>query len=98
MGRVARAESHKTRDRARTVRTSWTSLLLVALFCLCASVPALSQSGRRQEPGSKGGKPTPRPIDPNRPGASIPTKAGDEIDPDDVVKISSNLVPIPVSA
>ena len=60
-------------------------------------MPALSQSGRRQEPG-KGGKPAPRPIDPNRPGASIPTKAGDEIDPDDVVKISSNLVPIPVSA
>jgi hypothetical protein len=34
--------------------------------------------------------------DPDRPGGSSP-KAGDEIDPDDVVRISSNLVPIPVS-
>ena len=95
MVRVARAESHKTRDRARRLTTSCTSLLLLVLLCLCASLPALSQSGRRQEPG-KGGKPK-KPIDPNRPGIPTPTKAGDEIDPDDIVKITSNLVPIPVS-
>src|SRR5215207_6254496 len=100
MGRVARPESHKARDRAGRLKTNrW--VLLVAIFCLC--VPAWSQSGRRQEPG-KTGKPRPGPIaDPDRPGTSgspnHPTKkAGDEIDQDDVVRISSNLVPIPVSA
>src|SRR5829696_1590244 len=100
MGRVARPESHKARDRAGRLKTNrW--VLLVVIFCLCAAVPALSQSGRRQEPG-KTGKPRPGPIaDPNRPGTSDspnPTKkVGDEIDQDDVVRISSNLVPIPVS-
>lgn len=72
--------------------------MLVAFLCLCASGPALSQSGRRQEPG-KSGKPAPKPIDPDRPGTA--SHAGkqnpDEVDPDDVVRISSNLVPIPVS-
>lgn len=70
-------------------------MLLVALICLGMSLPAFSQSGRRKEQG----KPTPRPIDPNRPGASSPNskKADDEIDPDEVVRITSNLVPIPVS-
>ena len=53
---------------------------------------------------AKPGKPTPGPIaDPNRPGtSSSPVRsqrkaATDEIDADDVVRISSNLVPIPVS-
>ena len=92
---MARAELHKARERARQLRAT---VLFFALICLCTSSPGLSQSGRRQEPG-KGGKPAPRPIDPNRPGNSSPApkKAGDEIDPDDVVRISSNLVPIPVS-
>jgi len=73
-------------------------LVLISL----AVAPALSQSGRRQEPG-KTGKPPQGPIaDPNRPGSSSsPNRqaksAGDEVDPDDVVKISSNLVPIPAS-
>jgi Ca-activated chloride channel homolog len=60
-------------------------------------MPAWSQSGRRKDP--KGPKPSPGPIaDPNRPGNSpAQKKATDEIDPGDVVRISSNLVPIPVS-
>ena len=76
-------------------------LLILLVICL-AAIPARSQSGRRQEPG-KGGKPPQGPIaDPNRPGSpsspNRPAKStGDEIDPDDVVKISSNLVPIPAS-
>jgi VWFA-related protein len=63
---------------------------------------AWGQSGRRKEPG-KTGQPKTGPIaDPDRPGMSSsptrPTKnASDEIDPNDVVKISSNLVPIPAS-
>jgi len=62
----------------------------------------LAQSGRKQEPG-KTTKPSPGPIaDPNRPVSSNPSnstssKTSDEIDPNDVVRISSNLVPIPVS-
>jgi len=64
-------------------------------------MPAWSQSGRRQEAGKT--KPAPGPIaDPNKPGTSasptrLPKKAVDEVDPDDIVRISSNLVPIPVS-
>jgi VWFA-related protein len=78
------------------------AFLLVAagIFFFCTAVPAWSQSGRRQEPG-KSSKPAPGPIaDPNRPGVSAsptPKKASDEVDPGDVVRISSNLVPIPVS-
>jgi Ca-activated chloride channel homolog len=101
MGRVARAQSYKTGDRA-----SWLNrllaLIVISLICVCASVSALGQSGRRQEPG-KSVKAKPGPIpDPDRPGMGSsptrPAKATDEIDPDDVVRISSNLVPIPVSA
>jgi VWFA-related protein len=81
------------------------SALALTLICLAiclAAASAFGQSGRRPEPG-KTGKPPQGPIaDPNRPGSGTspnrPRKStGDEIDPDDVVKISSNLVPIPAS-
>ncbi len=78
-------------------------LTLLAVLSLSAALPAWSQSGRRKEPG-KGPAPrqTSGPIaDPNRPGSpsspSAPSRASDEVDPNDVIKISSNLVPIPVS-
>ena len=77
------------------------SLLILLVICLTV-IPARSQSGRRQEPG-KTSKPPQGPIaDPNRPGSPTspnrPAKnTSDEIDADDVVKISSNLVPIPAS-
>jgi Ca-activated chloride channel homolog len=98
MGRVARTKSHQTRDRARDLNRR---LVAVVLALLCLAVPVFSQSGRRQEPG-KTGKPRTGPIaDPDRPGTSSspnrPTKATDEVDADDVVRISSNLVPIPAS-
>ncbi len=98
MGRVARGKSHKTRNRAGRLTNH--ALVLLVLF-LCAALNVWGQSGRRKD--GKGVKPAPRPIaDPNRPGTTIsPAKttkpAGDEVDPDDVVRISSNLVPIPVS-
>lgn len=99
MGRVARAKSHTTRDRASWLKF-WLALIVIGLISVCGSVPASSQSGRRNEPGKP--KPSPGPIDPTRPGASISipktAKSDDEVDPDDVVKISSHLVPIPVSA
>ena len=122
MGRVARAKSHQTRNRARWLRL-WSAAPshcfgqsadksahseavlwgLVALILFCAP-PAFSQSGRRQEPG-KIHKPAPGPIaDPVRPNTTSvrPAKTTtnpttDEVDPNDVVRISSNLVPIPAS-
>ena len=100
MGRVARTKSHQTRDRARRVNRRLLALV-IGLLSLCFAVPAFSQSGRRQDP-SKTSKPKTGPIaDPDRPGTSSspnrPTKATDEVDADDVVRISSNLVPIPAS-
>src|SRR5215217_4518720 len=95
MGRVAPTKSQQTRDRARQL-SHWLVAIVVGLICLA---PALGQSGRRGDP-SKTGKP--RPIsDPDKPGTSSspnrPARATDEVDEDDVVKISSNLVPIPAS-
>ncbi|HEU0252538.1 MAG TPA: VWA domain-containing protein [Pyrinomonadaceae bacterium] len=62
-------------------------------------MPALSQSGRQKDP--KNPRPSGPIADPNRPGSSVPPshrpKEGDEIDTGDIVKISSNLVPIPAS-
>ena len=98
MGRVAPA-TYKTRNRASGL-TNYALVLLVLFFC--AALNAEGQSGRKQEPGKS--KPPTGPIaDPNRPGTSVlPAKtttkgSGDEVDPEDVVRISSNLVPIPAS-
>jgi Ca-activated chloride channel family protein len=76
-------------------------ILAGALFCFCTTLPAWSQSGRRQGSG-KPTKPTGPIAEPTRPGSSAsPTTtkkiATDEVDPNDVVRISSNLVPIPAS-
>ena len=64
-------------------------------------MPAWGQSGRQKSSGKK--PPSGSAADPIRPGIGSPPpvpkskKAGDEIDPGDVVRISSHLVPIPVS-
>ena len=93
MGRVAHS-AHTQRSSLRV------ALLAVAVvLCLFVSLPALSQSGRR---GSGKAKPPGPGVDPNRPGSPTSPSApsgtvSDEIDPNDVVRISSNLVPIPVS-
>ena len=93
MGRVAHSTSHSNRSGLRLI-------LLAAVVCLAAISPALAQSGRRQ---AKGTKPAPGPIaDPDRRGSpsspSAPSKsASDELENNDVVRITSNLVPIPVS-
>ena len=96
MGRVARAKSFQT--RAGAGRLSHVAVL-VLVCCLCTALPVRAQSGRRQEPGKTPKPTTTRPIaDPNRPGAGISVKrTGDELDPNDVIRISSNLVPIPAS-
>ena len=64
------------------------------------AAPVFSQSGR-QKPPNKGGKPAPGPVadQPGSPSSpSTPSrKVADEIEENDIVRISSNLVPIPVS-
>lgn len=81
-------------------RHVWSCALLVLLNACCATF-VWSQSGRHQEPG-KTPKPSPGPIaDPSRPGSSQTSTRNkpnsNEIEDNDVVRISSNLVPIPVS-
>ncbi|HEU4713876.1 MAG TPA: VWA domain-containing protein [Pyrinomonadaceae bacterium] len=75
-------------------------LSFAAVIILGIALPVWSQSGRRNEPGKSGNKPNPGPIaSPDRPGTtSRPSSTpSDEVDSDDVVRITSNLVPIPVS-
>jgi VWFA-related protein len=78
-------------------------------FCFCLgslllSVDTIAQSGRRKESkDSATAKPRPGPIAEPRSIGSIPKgsttdeKSGDEVDPNDVVRVTSNLVPIPAS-
>jgi len=100
MGRLARQKSQTGRTDFSRVSTARCFLLVV--LTLCVALPVWSQSGRRNEPG-KPGKTPPGPIaDPNRPssGTPIPTSSStgkDEVEENDIVRISSNLVPIPVS-
>jgi Ca-activated chloride channel homolog len=98
MGRLAPKTSQTGSTDFRRLNAGRWSLLVV--LTLCIVLPAWSQSGRRNEPG-KGNKKPPGPIaEPTRPGSSVsvprPTPS-DEVDENDVVRISSNLVPIPVS-
>src|SRR6266403_1601408 len=86
------------------------SLSVLTIALLCGTLPIAAESGRRKESGQKN-KPPQGPIaDPNGPlgvTATTPTakkdtsaaKSGkaDEVEESDVVRISSNLVPIPVS-
>lgn len=74
--------------------------VLAAALLFTSTAHTNGQSGRQKESGNK--KPPSGPVaEPSRP-RSVGTekttqKTTNEIDPDDVVKISSNLVPIPVS-
>ncbi len=99
MGRLAQTRSPGSgTNLSRLNARRW--FLFAAILTLCVALPAWSQSGRRNEPG-KGGKPAPGPIaDPTRPGSSVSLPRStptEEVDENDVVRISSNLVPIPVS-
>ena len=68
----------------------------MAVVLLAAALPVLSQSGRNPKPGKKPGTgPVDRPGSPSSP--STPSRNSGELDEHDVVRISSNLVPIPVS-
>jgi Ca-activated chloride channel homolog len=79
----------------------WGAVILLSILFVS---PAFSQSGRRQD-NDKSKKPVQAPIaDPTRPNStgsqkdqSAKKKSTDELDSNDVVRISSNLVPIPVS-
>ena len=91
-----------SRGRPKTThrRNHLCAALVAALLCLSIAVPVLSQSGRTPKSGKK---PPIGPIaDPNRPGSpttpSTPSqKSSNEMEENDVIRISSNLVPIPAS-
>jgi VWFA-related protein len=76
----------------------WLGLTLGFCLALTAS-QSLAQSGRRYETKTTPPpKPRPGPIAEPASAKKGPTvKEGDEIDPNDVVKITSNLVPVPAS-
>ena len=86
----------------------WSSLLII-LFTLICTASIIAQSGRRQEPAKPGPKPGPSPLAyPSRPASSsssstqtkepaLTKESSDEVDSADVVRVSSNLVPIPAS-
>lgn len=98
------SRSARVNVKRRVVLSFVLSLAFVASV-LIATAPVFSQSGRKQEPGKTPPKSnTNSTIDPIRPSSSTVNsgsnrnrKVSDEVDPDDVVRISSNLVPIPVS-
>lgn len=91
MGRVARSTAQPKRNGAR--------LIVLAVLCLVLASPVWSQSGRQ----TKGPKPAGPVADPNRPGSpsspSAPSSkvVRDELEENDIVRITSNLVPIPAS-
>ena len=91
MGRVARSTAQPKRNGAR--------LIVLAVLCLVLASPVWSQSGRQ----TKGPKPPGPVADPNRPGSpsspSAPSSkvVRDELEENDIVRITSNLVPIPAS-
>ena len=101
MGRVAQSELQQSSCTERYPMSGLLPLLWAILICLFISTSVFGQSGRRQEP-AKPPKPSPGgTLDPTRPSGSTKistsTKGKNEVDSDDIVRISSNLVPIPVS-
>lgn len=95
MGRVAYSTSHSKRNGLLLAL-----LVAAVVLCLIGALPVMSQSGRRKD--GKGPKPPGPVADPNRPGSpsspSTPSRTvSGEVDENDIVRISSNLVPIPVS-
>src|SRR5260370_8427962 len=90
---------------------SWGHCGVLIFALLCGALPVAAQSGRRKESGQKNNSPQGPIADPNRPStapATTPTakkdtsatrsrSASDEVEESDVVRINSNLVPIPIS-
>ena len=79
-----------------------TFAMSVLLVWLLTFATIFAQSGRTRDGSGKPPKPAPTPIgDPSRPGSSVkvptPKTNPDEVDPNDIVRISSTLIPIPVS-
>ena len=113
MGRLAQRNSNTVHNdagaRALISYPRYAFLILVAAVSFVSLVFVLgsdvvAQSGRRKENKPKAG-PAPSPIaEASRPGAQRPVTAatpsshpGDEVEDSDIVRVSSNLVPIPAS-
>ena len=103
MGQMV-AGSHKRTDRiTRLGMTTWASAALALIFLLASSfaIHTHAQSGRIKGKPSKdapsgsqkssSGSPTPKAT------SATPTTASQEVADEDVVRVSSNLVPIPAS-
>lgn len=97
------------RLRKFTLR-SGSALVTACLLFSCGGLSAPAQSGRLKEPASKSSTKKPRsspgpvaepvqtpPTHQKSTSTAISNNADGEIDPNDVVRVSSNLVPIPVS-
>jgi VWFA-related protein len=110
MGRLASAKSESRTGVAGFClnRLAFTiSVLLSTCLLFCFSGPGTdAQSGRLKEPASKSAKKPPGSVaEPSQSPAASPKKtppanpgdANGEIDATDIVRVSSNLVPIPVS-
>src|SRR5688572_10287751 len=96
MGRVAHSTLQTHRSGLRLIFSL--SFLGATAIVIFLAAPVLSQSGRQKPPGKK---PATGPIA-DRPGApsspSTPSqRVANELEENEIVRISSNLVPIPVS-
>jgi Ca-activated chloride channel homolog len=94
----------------KSTSPSVSALVVVCLLCFFSGPDAVAQSGRLKEPSQKSApkKPqtSPGPVaEPSQTPIASPSKTppssrqntNSEIDPTDIVRVSSNLVPIPVS-
>jgi Ca-activated chloride channel homolog len=112
MGHLASSNSRPaTRTTGSCLRRNLLGALLaaslIALALLTGGFPVTAQSGRQKVPKSSKSKPVPGPIaDPSRtpvftssppPPNSVPRNPTDEIEESDVIRVASNLIPIPAT-
>src|SRR6185295_2344984 len=104
--RDSRRSTHTSGSRVK--RRSFPAIAIVAIvvaISIFGAWPGAAQSGRKKDPKAK--KTTPGPIaDPGKPPISganrLPTdldpkNTSDEVDENDVVRVTSNLIPIPAT-
>jgi Ca-activated chloride channel family protein len=108
-GNGGTGEQDKRESPHHSSGTWFSSSAIFVIFTLLFTASVVAQSGRRKEPAKTRPKPGPSPIaDPRGPSSSSTAatqpkpqgateEASNEVDENDVVRVSSNLVPIPAS-